>query len=72
MAIDIPYQSHGLGSKLLEYADEILKKEKARNLWCNARQSAVKFYQKNRFKISSEVFQIEGIGPHYVMEKVIS
>lgn len=36
-------------------------------LWCNARLSAVGFYEAFGMRIASGVFEIPGIGPHVVM-----
>ena len=40
-------------------------------VWCNARLVAVDFYRSIGFKISGNLFDIEGIGPHYYMYKKI-
>lgn len=37
-------------------------------IWCNARTSAIGFYERCGFIVVSEPFEIEGIGPHVVME----
>lgn len=37
------------------------------NIWCNARRSAVAFYEAAGFVVCSDEFEITGIGPHYVM-----
>ena len=42
-------------------------------VWCNARLVAIDFlYRSIGFKIVGEIFDIEGIGPHYYMYKIIS
>lgn len=40
-------------------------------IWCNARHAAVPFYKKMGFRIVSDLFRIEHIGPHYKMEKFL-
>ena len=40
-------------------------------LWCNARMVAIRFYKSLGFKIIGDIFNIEGIGPHYYMYKEI-
>jgi predicted GNAT family N-acyltransferase len=67
MATDINFGGKGYGSKLIEFAVDYIKKTDARYLWCNARTSAVKFYQKLGFEPVSEEFEIDGVGPHYEM-----
>ncbi len=70
MATDNNYRNIGSGSKLIKKSFEILKKKKIEILWCDARLIAVDFYKKNGFKISSNIFEIPIIGPHYVMKKL--
>jgi len=40
-------------------------------VWCNARLVAVEFYKSIGFKIIGDLFDIQGIGPHYYMYKKI-
>ena len=68
MATDEAYQGKGIGAALLKYSiDDITKKTGAKEFWCNARESAVGFYNKSGWKVTSEKFEIEGVGPHYKM-----
>lgn len=36
-------------------------------IWCNARSSAAGFYRRIGFEPHGQEFEIEGIGPHFVM-----
>ena len=66
------FQRRGLSSELLNMAFPIIKQNFCTLLWCNARVSAIGFYQKVGFKIHDETpFEIEGIGPHVLMFKNI-
>jgi GNAT superfamily N-acetyltransferase len=66
------YQGQGLSSELLNMAFPIIKQNFCTLLWCNARVSAIGYYQKVGFKIHDEkTFEIEGIGPHVLMYKNI-
>jgi hypothetical protein len=38
-------------------------------VWCNARTPAVGLYERAGFAIESGEFEIEGIGPHFVMAR---
>lgn len=67
MATEPEYQGSGVGSLLMNEALKYLSKSKVELIWCNARSKAVPFYQRLGFKIYSEVFEMEGIGPHHVM-----
>jgi len=40
-------------------------------LWCNAREAAVPFYEKLGMRTVGERFEIERIGPHFVMIKAL-
>lgn len=63
------YQGKGSGRLLVEAAVQEMKQRGGRGVWCNARVSAVKFYEKLGFKIFGEPFVIAGIGPHVVMRR---
>lgn len=65
MAIDKAHQKQGIGRGLLQ---ETFKRKRPDELiWCNARLSAIDFYQKNGFLKASDIFEISGVGPHIVM-----
>lgn len=68
MATDDSYQGKGIGKdlvlKTITYIQSIQPKSM---IWCNARESAVGFYEKLGWKIDSERFVIEPIGPHFRM-----
>lgn len=61
------YQHKGLSSALLKTAFPLIKQNFCKVLWCNARESALGFYEKVGFKRISESFDIPGIGPHVLM-----
>lgn len=67
MAVDPAFQGAGLGHRLLVLAVTTMAQDAATVWWCNARVSAVGFYQKHGWKIVSEVYEIPPIGPHYKM-----
>ncbi|WP_248723750.1 GNAT family N-acetyltransferase [Seonamhaeicola sp. ML3] len=71
MAILEPYQGKGLGNRLINHAEDILKAKHIEAIWCNARKIAVNFYSRNNFQIKGDPFEIEDIGTHYVMFKKI-
>jgi ribosomal protein S18 acetylase RimI-like enzyme len=48
-------------------AYSLLKERGVSYLWCNARTSAIGFYEKLGMKVISEEFEIPVIGPHKVM-----
>jgi GNAT superfamily N-acetyltransferase len=73
MAILEDYQGLGLGEKLIESCEEyLMKSENDPLIWFNARESAVGFYDKLGYQIVGGIFDIEGVGKHYVMFKKLS
>ncbi|MFO8030652.1 MAG: GNAT family N-acetyltransferase [Cyclonatronaceae bacterium] len=78
MATVRPWRKRGLGRNLLAYAEHHLKikgrarvKEDRVRIWCNARTEAVSFYKRMGYRVLSDEFMIERIGPHYKMEKIL-
>ena len=71
MATDSQFQRKGYASDLMEESFKELKKRDCDMVWCNARLVAVDFYQSVGFKITGDLFDIAGIGPHYYMHKEI-
>ena len=71
MATDSNSQRKGYATDLMIESFKELKEKGVNLLWCNARLVAVSFYESLGFKITGELFNIEGIGPHYYMSKEI-
>ncbi len=67
MAVDFDYQNNGIGSKIVEMLQNYAK-ESETGIWCNARIRAVPMYERRGFAIVSDIFDIEGIGPHHDMQ----
>lgn len=72
MATLADHQHIGLSSALLKMAFPIIKQNLCTLLWCNARTSAMGFYQKVGFEKVGEEFDIPTVGPHVLMFKSIS
>ena len=70
MATSSEVRGKGYGKLLLNFATNELLKLKVELLWCNAREVAVKFYEKNQFEIIGDRFENKA-GPHYKMFKTI-
>lgn len=66
MAVAPGHQGRGIGAALVREAQRRAR-ESGRGLWCNARVSAVGFYQKMGWQIDGDRFDIPDVGPHYVM-----
>ncbi|TCI64744.1 GNAT family N-acetyltransferase [Exiguobacterium sp. SH3S1] len=63
MATDPDVAGTGVGSRFLQ----AVHRELNASWWCNAREVAVRFYERNGLVIIGDPFEIEGIGTHYVM-----
>jgi GNAT superfamily N-acetyltransferase len=61
-------RGRGAGTLVLEALLGHASTHGARRIWCNARHPARSFYERAGLRVVSEVFEIPGIGPHFVME----
>lgn len=59
----------GFGNLLIDSAVQEIEDRNIDVLWCNAREVAQKFYQKNGFKTIGKPFEVDQIGTHYIMYK---
>lgn len=64
MATDENVRGTGVGVLIVK---KILNDLHNQLIWCNARTTALGFYEKLGFKKVGDEFTIEGIGPHFVM-----
>ncbi len=71
MATLAEYQAKGIGSALLRSGLEHLRQLSADVVWCNARERALRFYEKEGFTSHGPAFMIEGIGLHHLMYRQI-
>ena len=55
-AVNRQYQGKGYGSKLLKRILELEKKDSSGNFWCDARESAVSFYEQFGLCIEGDIF----------------
>lgn len=71
MAVDEDLQHQGVGSHLLTTTLTRLPLlyPTAHWVWCNARQEALRFYERLDFEAFGEPFCIEDIGPHRRMRR---
>lgn len=72
MAVEPALQRRGAGRAALDRCVDHVRSHGARVLWCNARTPAVPFYERQGWVITSDEFDIPGVGPHHVMELVLS
>ena len=62
-------QGKGYGKELLQKAEELLKEKNVDVLWCNARVVAIDFYSKLGYEFFGDIFEVNEVGPHFVMFK---
>lgn len=74
MATETSLQKMGVGRNLLLFAESAIGKLFGKRIpvWCNARQEAVPFYEQNGWIVTSDIFDIPGVGPHKKMRKVFN
>jgi len=68
LAIDPEYQGKGIGNALLNYITDFSKNEGGKRLWCNARLSAIGFYEKLHFSHTGQLFSKNGFD-YEILEK---
>jgi GNAT superfamily N-acetyltransferase len=66
MASDPVVRGMGAGRLVLQEAHRTAA-ERGLPLWCNARVSAMGFYEKMGWEVEGLEFEVPDIGPHYVM-----
>jgi GNAT superfamily N-acetyltransferase len=69
MGVAADWQKKGVGQLVLEELLELVGAAAADVglIWCNAREEAVEFYRKQGWRVASERFVIEDVGPHFKM-----
>jgi GNAT superfamily N-acetyltransferase len=68
MAVEEPFQHHGLGRLLISSVIERLRPEGVQVLWCNARDSAAGFYARMGFEVVGDGFVLPESGfAHHAM-----
>jgi len=71
MATRADLRGRGLGSLVLDAIERAACEHGAERLWCNARIGASAFYLHAGFATEGGEFEIEGIGPHFLMSKTL-
>lgn len=67
MATQEDVRGAGFGLALIEAGNRWARSAGIARIWCNARSSAASFYRHAGFEAHGNEFEIEGIGPHFVM-----
>lgn len=69
MAAHPDFQDQGVGQRLLDFGIQHVRQQRGDLLWCNAREKAKAFYERQGFQVHGEAFPMGDIGPHYLMAK---
>jgi GNAT superfamily N-acetyltransferase len=67
MAVETAWQRQGVGTLLLTEVRRIAKERGSKELWANARVSAVSFYEGHGLLVVSTPFEIPALGLHLVV-----
>ncbi len=68
MAVQNNLQGKGIGAAMLNYAENVARDAGYKNMLMHARKTAVGFYEKLDYKVTSDEFKEITI-PHFIMEK---
>jgi len=71
VAVAPELQSHGVGSALVRYAEQFAAERGFTTMMAHARESALEFYRKLHYQVTSERFIEIGI-PHFIIEKTLT
>ncbi|MFN7825385.1 MAG: GNAT family N-acetyltransferase [Pseudobdellovibrionaceae bacterium] len=71
MAVEPLFRRQKMAERMFLFAEQELKHRDCDLLWFHARESAFPFYEKIQCHYASDMFEIEGIGPHKTMYKRI-
>ena len=72
MAVSDDYQGMGYGSKMVNVLDDIAREKGSRKIILQSRGNAVKFYEKNGYKIIEKSYLLFDEIQHWLMEKELS
>ena len=72
MAVSNHYRGMGYGSKIVKALDNIARKQGSRKIILQSRENAVKFYEKNGYKIIKKSYLLFDEIQHWLMEKELS
>lgn len=71
MAVLQNFQKKGIGEHLISHVISFAQENNIELIWMNARKNAVPFYEKTGFHTYGTAFEIEGIGTHFLMYRLL-
>ena len=72
MAVSDDYQGKGYGRKMVKALDNIAREKGSQKIILQSRENAVKFYEKNGYKIIEKSYLLFDEIQHWLMEKELS
>ena len=70
MGVTADWQKRGVGQLILAEVEDLVRRASdVRLIWCNAREEALGFYERQGWTLASERFHVEDVGPHFKMTK---
>jgi len=69
MAVDDEYQGKGIGRAIIEHMEQCAKSNSAKELFFNARDNALGFYEKLGYHFIAKTYLLFGTIQHYKMSK---
>ncbi len=69
MAVDEDYQNKGIGRLMIEHVENIARQHNRSELFLNARENAVGFYEKLGYSVSEKSYLLFNAIQHYKMTK---
>lgn len=72
VAVDMAWQGHSIGQQIVNFAESFSVKNHFNYMHCNARATAVSFYQKQGYAVSGDEFTEVGIAHYYMYKKLNS
>lgn len=71
MAVDDVYQGNGIGRKIVDHMEQYSKENNVHELFLNARENAVGFYEKLGYQITEKSYLLFDSIQHYKMIKIL-
>ncbi len=71
MAVDDAHQNKGIGRLIIEHVEDYARNKNTTELFLNARENAVEFYEKRGYKITEKSYLLFDSIQHYKMSKIL-
>jgi predicted GNAT family N-acyltransferase len=71
MAVTENYRGQGIGNFIIAHIEKIAHERKLKRIVLDARENAVRFYERNGYKITKPSYLLFDLIQHYEMEKFL-